>query len=101
MEIDALRIALLAASAAGYMLPHRTHGELEHWLNRELTTDEIEAALVELAAHGLIEVYARAGGRGWRRIDGRSRADFEEVAFLTTAAGEAIVSARWVEFFPE
>jgi hypothetical protein len=52
MEIDALRLALLAVCAPEHTLPHRIHGELEHWLNRPLATTEIDAALAELEARG-------------------------------------------------
>jgi hypothetical protein len=85
MEIDALRIALLAVCAAEHAPPHRIHGELEHWLNRPLASAEIDAALAELEARGLVA----------------ARRESTAAAFLTTADGRAIVSARWEEFFPE
>jgi hypothetical protein len=84
-EIDALRLALLAACADEHALVHRIHGELEHWLNRPLETDAIEAALAELETHGLL-VADRATS---------------VVAYLTTDAGRVIVAERWEEFFPE
>jgi hypothetical protein len=84
-EIDALRIALLAACADGQTLVHRVHGELEHWLNRSLATDDVEAALAELEAHGLVAA-------------NRTTA---VAAYLTTDAGRVIVAERWEEFFPE
>jgi hypothetical protein len=83
-EIDALRLALLAACADERALVHRIHGELEHWLNRPLETDAIEAALAELEAHGLVAA-------------DRATA---VVAYLTTDAGRVIVAERWEEFFP-
>jgi hypothetical protein len=85
MEIDALRLALLAVCAPEHAPPHRIHGELEHWLNRALATTEIDAALAELEARGLVTAQREAA----------------VVAFLTTAHGRAIVTARWEEFFPE
>jgi hypothetical protein len=84
-DIDALRLALLAACADERALVHRIHGELEHWLNRPLETDAIEAALAELEAHGLVAA-------------DRATA---VVAYLTTDAGRLIVAERWEEFFPE
>jgi len=47
MEIDALRIALLAVCSPEDALLHRIHGELEHWLNRQLATADVEAALAQ------------------------------------------------------
>jgi hypothetical protein len=80
-EIDALRIALLAVCSPEHAVVHRIHGELEHWLNRPLATADIEAALAELAAGGLVA----------------ARSD----SWLTTATGRTLVAARWEEFFPE
>ncbi|HET9041608.1 MAG TPA: hypothetical protein VFN70_00570 [Burkholderiales bacterium] len=85
MELDALRLALLAVCAPEHAPPHRIHGELEHWLNRALATTEIDAALAELEARGLVTAQREAA----------------VVAFLTTEHGRAIVTARWEEFFPE
>jgi hypothetical protein len=83
--IDALRLALLAACSNEQALVHRIHGELEHWLNRPLASDDIEAALAELEAHGLVAA-DRASA---------------VIAYLTTDAGRVIVAERWEEFFPE
>jgi DNA-binding PadR family transcriptional regulator len=83
--IDALRIALLAVCNEGQTPIHRVHGELEHWLNRSLATDEIEAALADLEAHGLVAADRATAA----------------VAYLTTEAGRVIVAERWEEFFPE
>jgi hypothetical protein len=85
MEIDSLRIALLAVFAPERTQLHRVHGELEHWLNRPLATDDIETALAQLEAHGLVAAHRESA----------------HVAFLTTADGRALVAARWEEFFPE
>ena len=85
MEIDALRLALLAVCAPDHALPHRIHGELEHWLNRPLATAEIDAALAELETRGLVAAYRETA----------------TIAFLTTAHGRALVTAHWEEFFPE
>ena len=85
MEIDALRLALLAVCAPEHAPPHRIHGELEHWLNRALATTEIDAALAELEARGLVTAHRETTA----------------VAFLTTEHGRALVTARWEEFFPE
>jgi len=101
MEIDALRIALLAVCAPDHALLHRIHGELEHWLNRQLATDEIETALAELAANDLVEILGCTQGGDWRRIGDAARLEFEQVAYLTTTEGQTIVGARWEEFFPQ
>ena len=85
MDLDALRLALLAACADEEARLHRIHGELEHWLNRSLATEEIEAALAKLEAHGLVAA-------------DRATA---VVAYLTTDAGRVLVAERWEEFFPE
>ncbi len=85
MEIDALRIALLAVCAPEHAVPHRIHGELEHWLDRALATAEVDAALAELESRGLVSAHREAAA----------------VAFLTTADGRAVVAERWEEFFPE
>jgi DNA-binding PadR family transcriptional regulator len=85
MDLDALRLALLAACSDEHALVHRIHGELEHWLHRPLATDAIEAALVDLEAHGLVAA-------------DRATA---VVAYLTTDAGRVLVAERWEEFFPE
>ncbi len=84
MEIAALRLALLAACASERAAPHRIHGELEHWLARPLASAEIDAALAELEAGGLVSAQREAAA----------------VAFLTTADGRALVAERWEEFFP-
>ena len=84
-DIDALKVALLAVLSDERALVHRVHGELEHWLNRSLATDDIEAALAELEAHGLVAA-------------DRATA---VAAYLTTDAGRVIVAERWEEFFPE
>ncbi|HSD44148.1 MAG: hypothetical protein ACM36B_05485 [Bacteroidota bacterium] len=85
MEIDALRIALLAVCVPEHTFLHRIHGELEHWLNRSLATHEIDAALADLEARGLVAAHR----------------DAAHIAFLTTADGRALVAARWEEFFPQ
>jgi hypothetical protein len=85
MDIDALRLALLAACSDEHAFVHRIHGELEHWLNRPLATEDIEAALADLEARGLVA------------------ADRPTIpaTYLTTEAGRAVVAARWEEFFPD
>jgi len=85
MEIDALRIALLAVCSPEHAVVHRIHGEVEHWLNRQLATAEIEAALAELAGDGLVVV----------------RRETTEVTYLTTESGRTLVATRWEDFFPE
>ncbi len=85
IQIDALRIALLAVCSPEDAVVHRIHGELEHWLNRQLATADIEAALAELEAGGLIA----------------ARREAAQAAWLTTDSGRTLVAARWEEFFPE
>jgi DNA-binding PadR family transcriptional regulator len=84
-EIDALRIALLAVCSPEHAVVYRIHGELEHWLNRQLATAELEAALAELEGSGLLAARREAAASAW----------------LTTDSGRALVAARWEEFFPE
>jgi hypothetical protein len=84
-EIDPLRIALLAVCSPEHTVVHRIHGELEHWLNRPLATADIETALTELEAGGLVAVRREAADPTW----------------LTTDTGRSVVAARWEEFFPE
>ena len=86
MEIDALKIALLAAGAPEDVHVPGIHGELEHWLDRQLGTDELDAAVGELQSLMLVAMSPSSDGR---------------VMFRTTDAGRAIVAARWEEFFPE
>ncbi len=86
MDLDPLRLALLAVLAAERAELHRVHGELEHWLNRPLASDELEAALAELEARGL--------------VDAERAASAAAVAYVTTEAGRVIVAERWEEFFP-
>ena len=85
MELDALRLALLAVCSPEQAVVHRIHGELEHWLNRQLATGDIEAALAELETGGLIAARREPAPAAWR----------------TTDAGRTLVAARWEEFFPE
>jgi len=85
LDLDTLKIALLAACGPEDALAHRLHGELEHWLDRPLASAEIEAALCELVRHGLLAV----------------RRESLQAAYLTTEAGRLLVSQRWEEFFPE
>jgi hypothetical protein len=85
MNLDTLKIALLAACSVEDALAHRLHGELEHWLDRQLASAEIEAALCELVGCGLIA----------------ARLEAVQTTYLTTEAGRLLVSERWEEFFPE
>ena len=85
IEIDALRIALLAVCSPEHTVVHRIHGELEHWLNRQLATADIEAALAALEGGGLVA----------------ARREAAQAAWLTTDSGRTLVAARWEEFFPE
>jgi DNA-binding PadR family transcriptional regulator len=84
MDLDVLRLALLAVCSPEPALVHRIHGELEHWLNRSLATSDIEAALAELEARGLVDADRAA----------------TEVTFVTTESGRELVAERWEEFFP-
>jgi DNA-binding PadR family transcriptional regulator len=85
MEVDALELALLAVLSNERELVHRIHGELEHWLNRSLATADIDAALAELEARGLVAAERMGADAG----------------YLTTDAGRVLVAERWEEFFPE
>jgi hypothetical protein len=94
MELDTLKIALLAACGTEDGLVHHLHGELEHWLDRPLASTEIEAALSELVGHGFLTVRPPT-----EAFEGRREA--VQTAYLTTEAGRVLVSERWEEFFPE
>lgn len=85
MDLDRLKVALLAVCVPEDALAYRLHGELEHWLDRPLSSAEIEAALDELVGYGLIVV---------RHVS-------VPATYLTTDAGREVVSQRWEEFFPE
>lgn len=80
MMLDALKIALLAAGAQAESAAGELHGELEHFLDRQLESDALDAALAELAEAGLVVV------RGQR--------------FLATDAGRAVMLEHWEAFFP-
>jgi hypothetical protein len=80
MPITALHVALLAAAGEAEGVVHRLHGELEHWLNRTLASDEIDAALAELHAGGYAVVTS--------------------ACFVSTASGRALVAEQWEDFFP-
>jgi DNA-binding PadR family transcriptional regulator len=80
MEIDALRLALLAAAVQDNASAATLHGELEHFLNRQLASDELDAALADLAAGGLVVVRAER--------------------YTATDAGRALVLEHWEAFFP-
>ena len=86
MDLDALRLALLAACADEQALLHRIHGELEHWLE----------PLARDRGH-------RSGARASSRRTGSSPPTARRrcVAYLTTDAGRVLVAERWEEFFPE
>ena len=53
---------------------------VSHFLNRQLSSDELEAALGELTHAGFVT--ARSMG------------------YVTTCSGREIVAAQWEEFFP-
>ncbi len=80
MPVDALKVALLAAAAQHRVALHALHGELEHFLDRQLASDDLDAALAELAAEGLVEVTSEL--------------------YLTTETGRTLMLAQWEEFFP-
>lgn len=80
MEPNALKIAILAAGADTDIALSALHGELEHWLNRTLSSEELDAALDELAAAGLVRVNI--------------------ATFTTTESGSAVVAEHWETFFP-
>ncbi len=80
MEMSALKVALLAAGTQTEGALHALHGELEHWLNLNLDSEELHAALLELASAGLVQL--------------------RDTTFATTAAGRAMMHEQWEEFFP-
>lgn len=80
MDLDALKVALLAAGAQAESAAAELHGELEHFLDRPLDSDALDAALAELAAAGLVEV--------------------RETRFAATERGRAVMLEHWEAFFP-
>lgn len=80
MTPDALQLALLAAAVEGESSPAELHGELEHFLNRQLASEDLEAALAHLAAAGCVVLRAER--------------------YAATDAGRALVLAHWETFFP-
>lgn len=80
MTLDALKVALLAAGAQAESAAAELHGELEHFLDRQLDSDALDAALAELAAEGLIVM--------------------RESRFAATDSGRALMLEHWEAFFP-
>jgi superfamily II helicase len=80
MNLDALKVALLAAGVQAESAAGELHGELEHFLDRQIASDDLDAALAELDAAGLVAV------RGER--------------FVATDAGRAVMLEHWEAFFP-
>jgi hypothetical protein len=80
MEMDALKLALLAASSQDEAALHALHGELEHFLDRQLASEDLNAALGELVAADLVEL--------------------RRELFIATDAGRAAVIEYWEDFFP-
>jgi hypothetical protein len=80
MTLDALKVALLAAGAQAESAAVELHGELEHFLDRQLASDDLDAALAELAAEGLVIV--------------------REARFVATDSGRALMLEHWEAFFP-
>ena len=80
MSLDALKIALLAAGAKEASSAASLHAELEHFLDRQLHGDELDAALDALAAEGLVVL--------------------RETRFAATDAGRAVMLEHWEAFFP-
>jgi coproporphyrinogen III oxidase-like Fe-S oxidoreductase len=80
MTLDALKVALLAAGTQDGAAAGRLHGELEHFLDRQIASDELDAAVADLAAAGLVVVSAER--------------------FAATDAGRATLREHWEAFFP-
>jgi hypothetical protein len=80
MDLDALKVALLAAGAQAESAAAELHGELEHFLDRQLASDELDAALADLARAGLVEL--------------------RDLRFTATERGRAVMLEHWEAFFP-
>jgi coproporphyrinogen III oxidase-like Fe-S oxidoreductase len=80
MTLDALKVALLAAGAQAESSSAALHGELEHFLDRQLVAAELDAAIAELAQAGLVAMQAER--------------------FVATDQGRALMREHWEAFFP-
>jgi hypothetical protein len=80
MTLDALKVALLAAGSKEESAAAALHAELEHFLDRQLDGDDLDAAVAELSAAGLVVM--------------------RETRFAATAAGRAVMLEQWETFFP-
>jgi coproporphyrinogen III oxidase-like Fe-S oxidoreductase len=80
MTLDALKVALLAAGARSESSSAELHAELEHFLDRQLAADELDAAVAELAQSGLVLLQAER--------------------FVATDQGRALMREHWEAFFP-
>jgi uncharacterized protein YpbB len=80
MTLDALKVALLAAGARSESSSAELHAELEHFLDRQLAAEDLDAALAELARHGLVTLQAER--------------------FVATDRGRVVMREHWEAFFP-
>ncbi len=80
MTLDALKVALLAAGAQEESAAAVLHAELEHFLDRQLASEDLDAALAELAEEGLVVM--------------------RETRFAATERGRAVMLEHWEAFFP-
>jgi len=80
MTLDALKVALLAAGARSESSSAELHAELEHFLDRQLAAEDLDAALAELARHGLVALQAER--------------------FVATEQGRAVMREHWEAYFP-
>jgi hypothetical protein len=80
MTLDALKVALLAAGAQAESTAAALHGELEHFLDRQIDSEALDAALAELAAEGLVIV--------------------RDARFVATESGCALMLEHWEAYFP-
>lgn len=99
-ELDTLKMALLSLCAQELAALHAVHAHVEDWIARPLASDELERALGELEAAGLVAAYRRERSE-WVTRPLRDAGPLHELRFRATTAGNAAAVAAWARFFQE
>jgi len=99
-ELDPLQMALLSVCRDAREPIHSLHAHAEDWLSRPLDTDEVEAAIREMARNGLIAAF-RLEATEWIGAPPSSISASAALRFLATPAGAEAVAAAWQRFFSE
>jgi hypothetical protein len=99
-DLDTLKMALLSMCAQELASLHAVHAHVEDWLARPLAAGELEQAIGELEAAGLISAYRRERAE-WLALPLREADAVSELRFRTTPQGEAAAFEAWERFFGE